>query len=92
MIRADENMRTARTERSELGQQFMIPHSEENSWGKGRALGKERIISEFVEFTPTTNNRHDEECMTKFLEKVKVNGVQDPGLTSFGNFCLGLLL
>ena len=34
MIKADVAMRTARTERSELGHQFMIPYPEENSWGK----------------------------------------------------------
>ena len=34
MIKADAAMRTARTERSELGQQFLIPHPEENSWGR----------------------------------------------------------
>ena len=55
----------------------MIHHSEENSWGKGRALDKERIISEFVDITPIPNKRSDEGCMTKFLEKFKVNGVQD---------------
>ena len=86
MIRVDEKMRTTRTERSELGQQFMIPRPEENSLGKGRALDKERIIHEFIEFTPIMNKKHYEECMTKSLEKVKVNGVQDPGLTPFGEF------
>ena len=44
MIKADEVMRTARTERSELGQQFMIPRPEGNSWGKDQVLDKERII------------------------------------------------
>ena len=61
----------------------MIHHSEENSRGKDCALDKERIISEFVDITPITNMRRDEGCMTKFLEKVKVNGVQDPGFNSF---------
>ena len=64
----------------------MIHHSEENSWGKGRALDKERIISEFVDITPITNKRRHEGCMTKFLEKFKVNGVQDPGFNSFREF------
>ena len=47
MIKADEVMGTARTERSELGQQFMIPCLKENSWGKNRVLNKEKIICEF---------------------------------------------
>ena len=41
MIKADAAIRVARTERSELGQQFIIPCPEENSWGKGRVLNKE---------------------------------------------------
>ena len=77
-------MRSARTERAEQWQQFMIPRPRENSWGKDRALDKERIIREFVKFTPIMNRCHDEECMSIFLDKVKVNGVQDPGLTPFG--------
>ena len=77
-------MRTARTERLELRQQFMIPRPEENSWGKGRALDKERIIHEFVDYTPIMNKKGDEECMTKFLEKVKLNGV-DMGLLPRGS-------
>ena len=32
------------------------------------------------------NKKHDEECMMKFLDKGKVNGVQDPGLTPFEEF------
>ena len=49
MIKADELMRTARTDSSELGQQFIIPRPRENFWGKGRALDKERTICEFNE-------------------------------------------
>ena len=75
-----------RTERSELGQQFLIPRPAENSWGKDQVLGKERIICEFVEFTSIMNKRQDEECMAIFLDKVIVNGVQDPGLTPFKEF------
>ena len=86
MIKSDEVMRTARTEKLELGQKFMIPRPEENSWGKDRVLDKERIIREFVKFTPIMNKKRDEECMAKFLDKVKVNGVQDPGLTPFKEF------
>ena len=54
--------------------------------GKDQSLDKERIIHEFVEFTPITNQRRDEESMSIFLDKVKVNGVQDPGLTPFREF------
>ena len=86
MVKADETMRAAKMERLEQGQQFMIPCPRENSWGKDRALNKERIIREYVKFTLIMNKHRDEECMTKFLEKVKVNGVQDPGLTPFGEF------
>ena len=32
------------------------------------------------------NRKEDEECMSKFLDKVIVNGVQDPGLTPFEEF------
>ena len=32
------------------------------------------------------NRKEDEECTSKFLDKVKVNGVQDPGLTPFEEF------
>ena len=32
------------------------------------------------------NQREDEECMSMFLDKVIVNGVQDPGLTPFKEF------
>ena len=46
---------------------------QENSWGKDGALNKERIICEFVRFTPVMNQCHDEECMVKFLDLVKVN-------------------
>ena len=49
-------------------------------------LDKERIIWEFVEFTPVMNKRQDEECMAIFLDKVIVNGVQDPDLTPFKEF------
>ena len=81
-------MAAARKERSESGQQFLIPRPEENSWGKDRVLDKERIIQEFVEFTPIMNKRRDEECMSIFLDKVIVYGVQDPGLTPFKEFLL----
>ena len=79
-------MRSARIERSELGQQFLIPRPEENSWGKNRALDKEYIIREFVEFSPIMNKKRDEECMAVFLDKVIVNGVQDLGLTPYMEF------
>ena len=49
-------------------------------------LHKERIICDHVEFTPIMNHRRDKECMTKFLEKDIVNGVQDRDLTPFGEF------
>ena len=45
-----------------------------------------RSNSEFVEFTPIMNKRRDEECMAVFLDKVIVNGAQDPGLTPFKEF------
>ena len=45
-----------------------------------------RSSSEFVEFTPIMNKRRDEECMAVFLDKVIVNGFQDPGLTPFKEF------
>ena len=32
------------------------------------------------------NRRGDEECMTTFLDAVKVNEVQDPGSTPFEEF------
>ena len=32
------------------------------------------------------NQREDEECMSMFLDKIIVNGVQDPGLTPFEEF------
>ena len=32
------------------------------------------------------NQRKDEECMFMFLDKIIVNGVQDPGLTPFEEF------
>ena len=65
----------ARMVRSESGQQFLIPSPKENSWGKEQALDKERIIGEFVEFTPIMNKQRDEECVSIFLDKVIVNGV-----------------
>ena len=54
--------------------------------GNGRVLDKEKIIREFVGYTPVMNKRKDEECMTTFLDSVIVNGVQDPGLTPFEEF------
>ena len=56
MIKAAKGMGAARMERSELGQQVLIPRPVENSWGKDQALNKERIIREFVDFTPVMNN------------------------------------
>ena len=50
----------------------MIPRQQENSWGKDQALDKEKINCEFVRFTLVMNQRHDEECMVKFLDLVKV--------------------
>ena len=84
MINAATTTAAARMERSESGQ-FLIPRPKENSWGKERPLDKERIICEFVEFTPIMNKRR-EECVSIFLDKVIVNGVQDPGLTPFKEF------
>ena len=86
MIKAATTMAAASMERLESGQQFLIPHPEENAWGHKRVLDKDRIIREFVEFTPIMNQQRDEECMSIFLDKVIVNGVQDPGLTPFEEF------
>ena len=86
MIKASTTMAAARMERSESGHQFLIPCPKENSWGNKRVLNKERIIQEFVGFTPIMNQREDEGCMSMFLDKVIVNGVQDPGLTPFEEF------
>ena len=47
--------------------------------GSERVLDKEKIIREFVGFTPTMNQSEDEECMSMFLDNIIVNGVQDPG-------------
>ena len=85
-MNTDSIMRAARNERSEQEQQFMIPRPVENSWGKGQALNKERIIKEFCTFTPVMNKKRDQECMEKYLDIVKVKRVQDPGLTPFGEF------
>ena len=79
-------MAAVRMDRSETGHQFLIPRPKENSWGNERVLDKERIIREFVGFTPIMNQREDEECMSMFLDKIIVNGVQDPGLTPFEEF------
>ena len=86
MMNADSAIRAARNERSEQERQFMIPRPDENWWGKGWALDKERIIKEFCKFTPVTNKKWDQECMEKYLDKVKIDGVQDPGLTPFWEF------
>ena len=86
MIKAAATMAAARMERLETGHQFLIPRPKENSWGHRRVLDKENIIREFVRFTPVMNMKEDEECMSIFLDKVKLNGVQDPGLTPFEEF------
>ena len=86
MIKAATTMAAARMERSETGHQFIIPRPKENSRGHRRVLDKERIIREFVGFPPVMNRKEDEECMSMFLDKVIVNGVQDPGLTPFEEF------
>ena len=86
MIKAATTMAAARMERSETGHQFLISRPKGNSWGHGRVLDKENIIQEFVRFTPVMNRKVDEECMSKFLDKVIVNGVQDPGLTPLEEF------
>ena len=86
MIKAATTMAAARSDRSETGHQFLIPRPEKNSWGHKRVLDKEKIIQEFVKFTPVMNQREDEECMSIFLDKVIVNRVQDPGLTPFEEF------
>ena len=74
MINAATTTAAARIERLESGQQFLIPHPEENSWGKEQPLDKERIIREIVEFTHIMNKRRNEECMSIFLDKGIVNG------------------
>ena len=78
MIKAATTMAAARMERSKTGHQFLIPLPKENSWVHSQAvLDKENIIREFVGFTPVMNRKEDEECMSIFLDKVIVNGVQD---------------
>ena len=89
LIKAATVMAAARMERSELGQQFLIPHPVENSWGKDRALDKERIIGEFLDFTPVMNKRRDEECIVIFFLKMKINGVQGLGLNPSWEVMLG---
>ena len=86
MIKAATTMAAVRMERAEVEQQFIIPCPRENSWGHKRVLDKKKIIREFVGYTPVMNKRKDAECMTTFLDAVIVNGVQDPGLTSFEEF------
>ena len=66
-MNTDSIMRAARNERSEQEQQFMIPRPVENSWGKGQALNKERIIKEFCKFIPVMNKKRGQECMEKYL-------------------------
>ena len=88
MIKAATMMTAARIERSETGHQFLIPCPEENSLGSEHVLDKEKIIREFAGFTPTMNQSKDEECMYMFLDKIIVNGVQDPGLTPVVEFLL----
>ena len=73
MIKVATMMAAARMERSETGHQFLIPHPKMNSWGHRQVLDKENIIPEFVGFTPVMNGKEDEECMSIFLDKVKVN-------------------
>ena len=86
MVYADGAMRTARNERLEREQQFLIPRPAENFWGKDQVLNKEKIITEFCGFTPVMNKKCDQECIEIYLDKVRVEGVQDPGLTLFGEF------
>ena len=61
MIKAARTMAASRMERSETGHQFLIPCPEENSLGSEHILDKEKIIREFVGFTPTMSQSEDEE-------------------------------
>ena len=73
MIKAATTTAASRMEIWESGQQFLIPCPRENSWGRERALDKERIIREFVDMTPfITTERWDEESMMKLLKTVKI--------------------
>ena len=80
MMNADSTMRAARNKRLEHEHQFMIPHPRETSWGKDQALDKERIIREFIKFTPVMNQRCDKESMVNIFYLVKVK--RGPGLNS----------
>ena len=62
-INAATTMAAARMERAETGQQFVIPRPRENSWGHKRVLEQEKIIREFVGYTPVMNERKEPECM-----------------------------
>ena len=85
MIMADTAMPDASNKRSEQNHQFFIPRPPSNVWGKGWELEKERIIEMFK---PVMNKKRDQECMELYLNKVRVDGVQDPGLTPFKEFLL----
>ena len=61
MIKAATSMAAARMERSETGHQVLIPRPEENSLGSERVLDKEKIIREFVGFSPTMNHSEDQD-------------------------------
>ena len=83
MIKADTTMAAARMERSETGHRFIIPRPRENSWGHRHPLNKERIIREFVGYTPIMNKKKDEECNDHVFTFSNSEWSPGSGLTPF---------
>ena len=76
----EERVRLARSTAPQGSSDLLVRQPQVVSWGTKKTFNPESLITVFVRYRPVMGRKQDESCMTKYLSRVMVNGLQDPGI------------
>ena len=76
----EERVRLARSTAPQGSSDLLVRQPQVVSWGTKKTFNPESLITVFVRYRPVMGRKQDESYMTKYLNRVMVNGLQDPGI------------
>ena len=76
----EERVKLARSAAPQGSSDLLVRQPQVISWGTNKTFNKESIVAKLVGYKPTMGRKQDESCMAKYLDRVMVNGLQDPKL------------
>jgi len=74
----EERIKLARSAAPQGSSDLLVRQPQLVSWGTKKPFNKEDLVAKLVGYKPTMGRKQDEACMKKYLDKIMVNGLQDP--------------